>query len=239
MSEINKLDNKQCSFDPDQYKKKIDVDDVAPIGSFPWAIIKLYLGQKVRRNSWASPYEHIKLTPSSTGSDGKNIPPQIWVIDKDDEQIWVPEQEDMMACDWELAQMLSFDLKVGTGTNKYNNFQSWGYENIGTDESPFGTLTNLQSTLGLGNIISEFLVAEEEPIGTFSYISLILRDLKILPNPQSNFLEVAVNGSIYNLGSSRTGNYDDGQYTSRDAKALGEVLKQNVGNTLHFFFQWK
>lgn len=31
MSDVNKLDNKQCPFDPDQYKKKIEIDDIAQL----------------------------------------------------------------------------------------------------------------------------------------------------------------------------------------------------------------
>ncbi|REF27182.1 hypothetical protein BDD26_1929 [Xenorhabdus cabanillasii] len=58
MSDVNKLDNKQCSFDPEQYKAhvtvsyKIDNDVSAPVGSFPWAMIQVYLGNNVRRNVW-------------------------------------------------------------------------------------------------------------------------------------------------------------------------------------------
>ncbi|CBJ81112.1 hypothetical protein XBJ1_1986 [Xenorhabdus bovienii SS-2004] len=67
MSKINKLDNigKKCSFNPDQYKKKIEVDDVAPVGSFPWAVIQVYLNKPVRRSDWNS---NIYLIPKYDNS---------------------------------------------------------------------------------------------------------------------------------------------------------------------------
>ncbi|CDH26040.1 Thoeris anti-defense Tad2 family protein [Xenorhabdus bovienii] len=104
MSEINKLDSTPCSSDPDQYKVKVTIenDTVAPVGSFPWVVIQVYLGNIVRRNGWDSRDEYIKLIPSVTGYDGKIIPPQIWTVDKDDEQPWTPTQDDMMSCDWVL-----------------------------------------------------------------------------------------------------------------------------------------
>ncbi|MBD2796877.1 DUF2829 domain-containing protein [Xenorhabdus sp. 18] len=266
MSEINKLDNVACPFNPEQYKievttdfttdftTKVNHDVAAPTGSFPWAIIKLYLGQKVRRNSWASPYEYIKLTPGSTGSDGKNIPPQIWVIDKDDEQIWAPEQEDMMACDWELAQMLFFDLKVGTGTGRVYESEDiavWGYfpgnEKIYGKPNPFGTLTNFQNTTEITTFL--YFIWYER------YVERPLMLIGLSSTPEGFWkmeellnkdLTVTVDGVSYHLGNSDDTLNDDPQqhksdrvYSNDDAKKLGAVLEQNVGNTLHFFFKWK
>ncbi|MDE9567180.1 hypothetical protein KKI93_25165, partial [Xenorhabdus bovienii] len=81
---------------------------------------------------------------------------------------WVPEPKDMVACDWEPVKikpkpvdcMLSFDLKVETarddlddGGNSKNDNQYWGYASVGFNlVSAFGTLTNLQSTIGVGSI---------------------------------------------------------------------------------------
>ncbi|MBD2812276.1 DUF2829 domain-containing protein [Xenorhabdus sp. Vera] len=250
MSEINKLDNTECPFDPDQYKKKIEIDDIAPAGSFPWAMIKVYLGKQVSRNGWASSDEYIKLIPASTGSDGKNIPPQIWVTDKDNEQTWTPEQEDMVACDWELVKvacpegtMLSFDLEIGTSKYAYGQGQGqgqdWGYltkeGDISSGESTFGTLTHLQSTLGIGNILTFILI--EEPIGSSGTIQLQV-DTQNQPDLSSKNLEITVNGSTYPLGT-YSSSTTDFVYTSDGAKNLGDLLKQNVDKTLHLCFNWK
>ncbi|MDX8000297.1 DUF2829 domain-containing protein [Xenorhabdus sp. Reich] len=252
MSEVNKLDNTACPFNPEQYKKKIEIDDIAPAGSFPWAMIKVYLGKQVSRNGWASSDEYIKLIPASTGSDGKNIPPQIWIVDKDDEQTWQPTQEDMVACDWALNCMLSFDLKVETarddlddGGNSKNDNQYWGYASVDFNHvSAFGTLTNLQSTIGVGSI-SEFYFLEV-PIGSFYAIELAV-DTENQPGLRSKSLEVTVNGSTYNLGSSLGSSqnfflYDLSDATKQqqgDLLKLSDLLKQNVGKTLHFCFNWK
>ncbi|AOM39183.1 Thoeris anti-defense Tad2 family protein [Xenorhabdus hominickii] len=94
----------------------------------------MYLGLWVRRDDWSSSSEYIKLIPSSTSGDGKNIPPQIGIVEKNSELIsWQPTQDDMMTCDWELVSkvtpvecMLSFDLEVGTGT--WGHLEAmWGY----------------------------------------------------------------------------------------------------------------
>ncbi|WP_340614805.1 Thoeris anti-defense Tad2 family protein [Xenorhabdus thailandensis] len=105
MSDVNKLDNKQCPFDPDQYQYKktidVEVDNVAPDGSFPWALIQVYVGKLVRRNGWDAEVQYIKLLPGSTDN---NILAQIEVVDKEGTTSWQPTQEDMMACDWELVK---------------------------------------------------------------------------------------------------------------------------------------
>ncbi|MBD2783780.1 DUF2829 domain-containing protein [Xenorhabdus sp. DI] len=274
MSEINKLDNVACPFNPEQYKIKVTTDfttkvnhDVAaPTGSFPWALIQVYLGQQVRRNSWASPYEYIKLTPGSTGSDGKNIPPQIWVIDKDNEQIWAPEQEDMMACDWELLYVLSFDLKVEKRILPNDRGVCWGYlikredlmkiRFMVPEETPvFGTLTNLRSIIGIENIFT-FMVA------TFSNefnVNTMLIALEVFSEHHhqnlselfSKNLQITVAGSTYNLGSF-TSDWNDashsylmGYETSNepsdeinDIIKLGTLLQQNTDKILHLDFKW-
>ncbi|WP_426576852.1 DUF2829 domain-containing protein [Xenorhabdus stockiae] len=240
MSDVNKLDDKQCPFDPEQYKKKIEIDDIAPAGSFPWAMIKVYSGKQVHRKDWSAPDEYIYLVPGN----GSDVAPEVKVRDKHGAVTsWQPTQDDMMSCDWVLLVikpkpvecMLSFDLEVGSIA--YNNGQGqeqdWGYVTKGrgsySDEYPFGTLTNLKNTIGIGNILA-FTLAEF-PIGTFSYIELEV-DTENQPDLGNKTLEVAVNGSNYNLGSMSAGNPTSLSYASDGAKQLGDLLKQNVGKTV-------
>ncbi|MDC9614206.1 DUF2829 domain-containing protein [Xenorhabdus khoisanae] len=250
MSDVNKLDNKQCPFDPDQYQYKktidVEVDNVAPDGSFPWALIQVYIGKLVRRNGWDALVEYIKLIPGSTGN---NDLPQIEITDKKGTASWQPTQEDMMACDWGLVKpeikpkpedcMLSFDLEVGTDQYGNGTLQDWGYLTNGGDlgggESPFGVLTGLQGTLDIGKVLTFILY--ENTIGIFN--SMILQvDTQNQPDLYSKNLEVTVDGSTYNLGSS-SDHATFFVYASDSAKQLGDLLKQNVGNTLHFCFNWK
>ncbi|CAM3726536.1 DUF2829 domain-containing protein [Xenorhabdus thuongxuanensis] len=249
MSDVNKLDDKQCPFDPDQYK----IDTLAaPVGTSPWALIQVYLGNKVHRKDWDVPDEYIHLVPGS-GNDE----PEIKKRDKHGEMTsWQPTQEDLMACDWELVKpeikpkpvecMLSFDLQVGTSKVKfpYRELQSqnWGYSTVSpeNDSPPYGILTNFQSTIGFGNILEFCLV--ESPIGHFTFMPLT-SDTKIQPDLRKKDFEVTVDGSTYNLGSTPSDVVIDGSdslgYYSDGAKQLGDLLKQNVGNTLHFCFNWK
>ncbi|WP_338882656.1 MW1434 family type I TA system toxin [Xenorhabdus sp. TH1] len=149
MSDVNKLDSTPCSFDPEQFKVKIKSveyeaiepkiksvefnDSVgAPVGTFPWAIIQVYLNKPVRRSSWNA---NIYLIPKNDSSGHL-----IYIQESDTDgspSPWVPESKDMMACDWELVKikpkpvecMLSFDLKIETSQYEYGNGteQYWGY----------------------------------------------------------------------------------------------------------------
>ncbi|MCC8381644.1 MW1434 family type I TA system toxin [Xenorhabdus sp. PB30.3] len=128
MSDVNKLDDKQCPFDLSKYKSN---DVVAPIGSLPWAIIQVYMGKIVTRSEWETPDEYIALTVKNPDSASH--------IDKHDKygsSNWQPTPGDLMACDWELVSkvtpvecMLSFDLTSGRGTpkngNELNSFSKW------------------------------------------------------------------------------------------------------------------
>ncbi|WP_446470808.1 Thoeris anti-defense Tad2 family protein [Xenorhabdus stockiae] len=264
MSDVNKLDNKQCPFDPEQFKvkiksveyeaiepkiksveyepiepkiKSIEFNDSvgAPVGTFPWAIIQVYLKKPVRRSGWAS---NVYLIPEYDNSGNLTY---IQQSDADgNPSTWVPEPKDMLACDWELVKikpkpvecMLSFDLEVGVDPSWGKG--TWGYSN---NTSPtFGTLTNFQSSIGIGSITQFHYFPD-----TYQNPDLVLVcSPPSPPNLQSKNLEVAVNGSIYNLGSSTNAtNYLN--YQSDGAKQLGDFLKQNVGNTtpIHFCFNWK
>ncbi|MDE1494871.1 DUF2829 domain-containing protein [Xenorhabdus bovienii] len=249
MSEVNKPENAdtvpKCPFDPEQYKKKVDVevDGVAPVGSLPWALIQVYLGKTINRSNWDTPNEYIQLTAKSDGGEPIHI-------EKHDKhgipETWEPTPEDLMACDWELLPkvtpvecMLSFDLMIGTRQYNDGGGQDWGYltrgGHLGTGESTFGTLTNLQSTIGIGNILTFY--SEGTPAGAFSLIELQV-DTQNQPDLGSKSLEVEVNGSTYNLGPA-IGSTTDFNYSSGDAQKLGDLLEQNVRNTLHFCFNWK
>ncbi|PHM57046.1 hypothetical protein Xsto_04123 [Xenorhabdus stockiae] len=138
--------------------------------------------------------------------------------------------------------MLSFDLNIGTiqfyngGNPDYDKVQEWGYS-----ASSIGTLTNLQSTMGVGNILAFQLI--EVPIGTFWGLQLEV-DTQNQPYLGSKKLEIMANGSTYNLGVvSPHVPYLETYflYISNGAKQLGDFLKQNVGNTtpIHFCFNWK
>ncbi len=244
MSDVNKPENintdKNCFINPDQYKNH---DAVAPIGSYPWAMIQLYLGNLMYRSNWDYPNEYIGLTPKSEKVEDDR---QSYLIKKrkhNSFEVWQPTQDDMMACDWALVKpkpvdcMLSFDLKVGTSQYNGGEAQYWGYwtnTKKNPRSSPFGTLTNLQNTLDIGKISSFFLL--EVPISTFSNLFLQV-DTQNQPDLLNKNLEVIVNGSTYHLGPpSGSSGYS---HTSDGAKQLGDLLKQNVGNTLHFCFNWK
>ncbi|MDX7988491.1 hypothetical protein FE392_14310 [Xenorhabdus sp. 12] len=234
MSEVNKLDQNCSLTTPDQYHVKVTIanDTVAPVGSFPWAMIQVYLRKNIRRNIWdAGTY----IYGNNIGMDNQSVNQ----VNKEGVFAWNPQQPDMLACDWELNCMLSFDLEIGT--SQYNNggSQDWGYltkeGNISSGESTFGTLSNLQSTLGIGNILTFILI--ESPIGTSGTIQLQV-DTQNQPDLSSKNLEVTVDGSTFKLGSSSNATTDF-TFNSNGAKKLGELLKQNVGNTLHFCFNWK
>ncbi|WP_083600988.1 Thoeris anti-defense Tad2 family protein [Xenorhabdus thuongxuanensis] len=229
---------------PDQYKIKIDTV-TAPVGSCPWAIIQVYLGNKLHRSDWDTPNEYMRLTSKKQGNDS------VYIEKRDKHGTWFswqPTPEDLMACDWILLSevkpvecMLSFDLEIGTGqySSGQGQGQDWGYLTKGghvwASQPTFGTLTNLQSTIGIRSILTFYY--EEAPIGTFYTIELQV-DTQNQPNLGSKTLEVTVNGSTYNLGTAGNSTTDF-NYTSDGAKQLGDLLKQNVGNTLSFCLNWK
>ncbi|WP_338882657.1 hypothetical protein [Xenorhabdus sp. TH1] len=63
-------------------------------------------------------------------------------------------------------------------------------------------------------------------------------DTQNQPDLHGKDLEVTVDNYTYHLGPSPDSSiYLD--YTSDGAKKLGDLLKQNLGKTLHFCFNWK
>ncbi|MBD2793462.1 Thoeris anti-defense Tad2 family protein [Xenorhabdus szentirmaii] len=102
MSEVNKPENKkmgyECQIKPDDYKIKAKVElsnsITAPVGSFPWAIIQLYLGNQRYRKDWDSPMQYLYLKPQSSAEQT-----YMQVHDKHGHwKDWKPDQEDMVSC---------------------------------------------------------------------------------------------------------------------------------------------
>ncbi|CDG21481.1 conserved protein of unknown function [Xenorhabdus poinarii G6] len=267
MSETNKLDNTdlQCPFDPDQYQTKID--SVAPVGSFPWAIIQVYLGAGVSRRGWDSSEEYIKLIPGSIGNDGKNIPPQIWVVDKDNEQVWTPTQDDLTACDWEDVRaisgcpggsMLAFEIKLGVKANNSETPWQWGYVGVSDWTGPtsyFGTLIEMPlNKIGITGI-QMFMLQEE---GKQKAITLAVLTADIGNEQEVNELlkknlYITVDNETFNIGTpgykTKHGNntcmvswfnWPDSDPRHRyveDMIKLGKILKQ-TGETKLFCLRW-
>ncbi|MDC9594457.1 Thoeris anti-defense Tad2 family protein [Xenorhabdus sp. IM139775] len=261
MSEVNKPENNtdlKCLLDPDQYKVKVN-DTVAPVGSYPWAMIQVYLGKKVSRSNWDSSVEYIRLA---------GLPDDLPYIEKrkqNDTTHWQPIQEDMLACDWKSLEsgseteptsdnyMLSFDLKVGIGNFSASD-QNWGYLadyelEFGSDhEGPFGTLTSLQNKTEITKLLYfawnsdspeiNLRVSSGNPPNQESYQKMVELFKKELT--------VTVSDVAYHLGGSEDvdifakGQYEfAGSYNNDDAKKLGALLQQNLNNKLHFNFNWK
>ncbi|MBD1228979.1 Thoeris anti-defense Tad2 family protein [Xenorhabdus griffiniae] len=103
MSDVNKLDSTQCSFNPEQYKVKVTIenDTVAPVGSFPWALIQMYLNKTVRRKVWPTNM-YIGMYTVNNNSNIQNI--QVTGEYGNSGLVsWQPGQDDMTWCDWELT----------------------------------------------------------------------------------------------------------------------------------------
>ncbi|CDG21614.1 conserved protein of unknown function [Xenorhabdus poinarii G6] len=261
MSDVNKLDNKQFLFDPEQYRKNIAIDNIAPAGSFPWAIIKVYSGGQVYRKDWSASGEYIYLV----AGDGNDIAPEVKMRDKHGILIsWQPAQDDMMAHDWTLLKsvpktdngepkidngMLSFDLTIGTG--KFDDGrQNWGYladeEWTSIGEYSFGDLTNFQNKTDIKEF-SLFVWWANHPELDIRVSSDKTQDgYQKMKELFGKNLTVTSNGVSYFLGQATEGNKTGqkpyefvGMYTNTDSKQLGALLKQNVGKTVHFCFNWK
>ncbi|WP_446469253.1 Thoeris anti-defense Tad2 family protein [Xenorhabdus stockiae] len=233
MSDVNKLD--QYEFDNDNTVVWADP------GSFAWAINKIFLGGKVSRASWSMLNKYMSLAPET------GVRPYIIKTEDGVAYPWNPSPEELneylRASDWKSECMLSFDLNIGTiqyynGNDPDNDkVQEWGYS-IESEDRTYGVLTNLQSTIGVGSIVTFKLI--EVPIGTFWGMELKV-DTQNQPDLGIKNLEVIVNGSTYNLGSIGpiTPPVNRFLYISDGAKQLGDLIKQNKGKTLFFCFNWK
>ncbi|MDX7987845.1 DUF2829 domain-containing protein [Xenorhabdus sp. 12] len=151
MSEVNKPEKQnkkmgfECQINPDDYKVKAKVelsnDITAPVGSFPWAIIQVYLGKKMRCKDWSYPEKYIYLN-TQKADDDKAEQVYLQVHDRHDHsRDWLPDQDDMVACDWEEAKvklkpvcpedsMYVFDLTIEYASSKDTLgglMEMWGY----------------------------------------------------------------------------------------------------------------
>ncbi|MDE9462934.1 Thoeris anti-defense Tad2 family protein [Xenorhabdus bovienii] len=264
MSEVNKPENKEsdlkCPFNPDEYKSD---NVVAPVGSFPWAVIQVYLGNKVHRNDWDSPNEYIHLTPESAPDSGGNNLPQIEKRDKHGYLAsWQPTQEDMMACDWKLLKplaledhMMVFDLTLGTDLYSNSREPSWGYIAENVDITGLGTLNVIQNKTDIAKILffcrhsfrnyaggpdidasMDFQVSSDENKDSYQ---------KMIELFNKNFY-VTVDDVTYNIGVPTSDSEEDiFAYTyminypqSSDKEKLKTILQQ-TGKTKRFYFNWR
>ncbi|MGJ0580638.1 Thoeris anti-defense Tad2 family protein [Xenorhabdus bovienii] len=231
MSEINKPENDnadlKCPFNPDQYKKKVnvEVDGVAPVGSLPWALIQVYLGKEVHRSGWNAPIEHMRLTHKSevgSADDGAAY------IEKSDKggywSRWQPTQEDLMACDWSLLKsepkpndcMLSFDVFIGTANATLQGSEghvAWGYVKDGYkwDEhewsKSFGDLKVIQNKTDIVETSSFYWHASSDnKVDVIIWIAVSNANQessqKLIEFFQTKELYITVDGVTYNLGKS-------------------------------------
>ncbi|PHM47868.1 Thoeris anti-defense Tad2 family protein [Xenorhabdus sp. KK7.4] len=229
MSDVNKLDDKQCPFDPEQYKVtykttvELSNDATAPIGSFAWAIIQLNLGNLVGRKNWESSKQYLRLNKES-GYIEEHDKPYHW-------ELWIPKKEDMAACDWELTKssecsednILVFDLTLGY-EQKYG-MRFWGF--IGSEEDRFpsiGTINIKYDKYNFGKITGFYWTDD----GIFHFDTI---------EPHNELFEqallITVDDITYNLGKrSSYGNVGYGEYytngysNNADAQKLSAILKQ-------------
>ncbi|PHM45589.1 Thoeris anti-defense Tad2 family protein [Xenorhabdus miraniensis] len=245
MSDVNKLENKQCPFDPEQYKVKIN-DTVAPVGSYPWAMIQVYLGNKLYRSDWNFPVEYIRLAGIPDGD------PYIEKYTPNNPDHWQPTQEDMLACDWSLMDCkLSFNLISGTETSSHFGNIGWGYIS--------DSLVGWPRTMGALNITSNNEIDITE-ISSFSwgeksntlYINISTKQdedsyQKVGALFQNKELRVVVNNESYNLGRAQLGHHEGSgpydyefSYQNSEAQKLGALLQQmqKTGQPQNFCLDW-
>ncbi|MCG3463103.1 DUF2829 domain-containing protein [Xenorhabdus bovienii] len=258
MSEINKLSDvdKKCFINPEQYKNN---DAVAPVGSYPWAMIQLYLGNLVYRNTWDYPNEYIGLVPESEVGEGDNLP---YILKKrihNNFEQWQPAQEDMMACDWvKMDFMLSFDVFIGTANATLQGSEghvAWGYVKDGYkwDEQEwsksFGDLKVIQNKTGIVETTSFYWhVNRDHSDGVILWLAYSGTSQESFHNLinffQTKELHITVDGVTYNLGKSldittkqEYGHVIDNVYKNNDAKKLGVILK-HTGVTKRLYVNW-
>ncbi|WP_338804214.1 MW1434 family type I TA system toxin [Xenorhabdus griffiniae] len=255
MSVINKSDSniaQQCSFTPDQFKvnvtTKIDNDITAPIGSFPWALIQVYLGKKVYRRNWSYPVEYIHLVSDSS--------PLIEKRNQGNITTWQPTPEDLTACDWELQgdPNLEFDLTVGVGIFERESNPPWGYVDknqtyLAGLSSHIGSLKLIKNNSDINNInIKTFFWPYNENLTIRIPYDNNQENGKKMVELFSKNLTVMVDNVHYILGKNTgyfwgNGNelryelYYNGDINS-DLKKLGDQVKKNVGKTLRLRLVW-
>ncbi|MDC9598537.1 Thoeris anti-defense Tad2 family protein [Xenorhabdus anantnagensis] len=240
MSEVNKPESRpdlKCLFNPEQY------DLSAPVGSFPWALSQIFLGNKLHRSDWDS-NTYVYL-PNAT----KDKPLYIARLDKDGDYPWSPEQKDMMACDWALLKpehkpnpdncMLSFEITLG-----YNDREEWGYL-----QSSYGSLKILQNTTTKIEDVSSFswdYYMENSESNIYCSFSSYKdkKSAQSVNNLLNNkYLYVVVDDITYNLGqtginSTSYPNKFSIKITGTEAQKVGAILQQ-TGQTKRFSLIWR
>ncbi|MDE9564425.1 DUF2829 domain-containing protein [Xenorhabdus bovienii] len=258
MSDINKQENKKSeykySINPYQYRIKVNIDTItAPVGSFPWAVIQVYFGNKLYRKNWNSPTEYVRLIPSQSNND------EIY-IEKNDRydqwMPWLPTPQDLMACDWDFMKktnlensMLVFDLELDS-RRRVGGVKGWGYEAYGNS---FGTLNIIENNTDIVKIGAFMWIPEDDKVLFMAKSIQPDSSDESGENEESNQrmrelfkkgLDVMVDGVTYSFGKpSRilaSGIPDIFSYYEHniEAKKLGEILKQK-GQTKRFYLTWR
>ncbi|OKO99359.1 hypothetical protein Xedl_03726 [Xenorhabdus eapokensis] len=261
MSDVNKPEktntNQNCFINPEQYKNH---DAVAPVGSYPWAMVQLYLGNLVYRNAWDYPNEYIGLVPEPEVSEGGSLPYLLKKRVHNKFEPWQPAQEDMMACDWvNMDFMLSFDVLIETAKAPLSpeEHTAWGYvkEGYEWDEHEwskyFGDLKVIQNKTDIVETSSFYWhTSRDNKVDVILWIAISNANQessqKVIELFQAKELYITVDGVTYNLGKSLHLDTDpkyeyeiDNTYKNNDAKKLGALLQQNVGNTLRLYCNWQ
>ncbi|MGJ0580843.1 Thoeris anti-defense Tad2 family protein [Xenorhabdus bovienii] len=193
-AEKNKKPEYQCHIYPEQYK--INADKVtAPIGSFPWAMIQVYLGNQVSRKDWDSPAQYLRLKSKAVACEE-----QIYIEEHDKHDHWVswhPKQEDMVACDW--------DLKVSTPeTIKYNitfDITPMKYVDAWGGDTSNKSLVMVETNIVDDPISALYFNTKYNSINVFLYLNLYpANGMEILKDIRAKHLTVTVDGVQYECG---------------------------------------
>ncbi|MDR0217290.1 MAG: DUF2829 domain-containing protein [Enterobacteriaceae bacterium] len=227
MSGINILDNGQCPFNSNQYILNID-EIIAPVGSFPWAIIQLYMDKLVRRSKWEP---HIYVRPIYDYDGPGNVISFQLVKPDGNVLFWTPDHEDMGAHDWEFEYRLSFTLTVGHNNGQWG---SWG---------SIGKFTNVQSSFHIERIDS-LSIKPEDSKNTTIWLNMFINVIdyhKIQNALAYKNLGAIVNNKVYSLSAKQTTiicNVGSFIYEGLDTQKFGDLIIQNDGKTLDIIFSW-
>ncbi|MDC9598538.1 Thoeris anti-defense Tad2 family protein [Xenorhabdus anantnagensis] len=239
MSEVNKPESSadlKCPFNPDQYNLS------APVGSFPWALSQMFLGNKLHRSDWA-PNTYVYHSDAT-----KDRPLYISSLGKNCDYPWSPEQQDMIACDWTLLKpetgkpILSFLI----ASRKSQRALSWGGSSWGYYGNNiyflFGGLHINQNTINIKRMM-EFYWTEPANFISLAFTTdnnkKISQDIYNLMNNKYLYVTVGSNTS-YNLGQTGiwgTTSYFSVKIKGAEAQKLGAILKQEF--TPFFSLTWR
>ncbi|MCG3462807.1 DUF2829 domain-containing protein [Xenorhabdus bovienii] len=226
MSEINKPENVdlKCPFNPNQYN--IGDDNITvPAGTSAWALSLVYLGKQAHRSGWNAPIEHMRLAHKSEVGSADDGAAYIEKSDKDGYwSRWVPTQEDLMACDWNLLEseskpvcpedsMLVFELTLesktisdGTGWGYVSDeMQSYSSDLSPLNQTPFGTLNEViknDTNINKNYVFYWYESKDDDPLLIWLASSYLDQDSyqKVGDLFKNKVLDVTVNGVTYNIG---------------------------------------